>query len=134
MSVTPQDFFSYAEKILGDADESDEMAYRTAIRLGYYAVYHWCREIRDGLIPESDRVTHVGKHEALIQDLQGYNRGRDQEIDKLVQTFKRWRSERTNADYELNKEFDNKNAQAFLDEVKKRKTEIIDPLLKRART
>jgi len=101
MAIEAVDWLSHAKQLLS---LSSEPAYRDVISRSYYATYHRCLPLADGLDP----TTEGGVHKQLSSQLTG---SFDRKLQSLGYMLKQFRSARVNADYFLDLDIGIKEAQ-----------------------
>lgn len=112
--VTYQHFIESAKAL--SASGSSEMDYRNAASRSYYAAYHICRELAKNLPNFIDIKIRGGVHQNLLNILQG---SRDINIRRIGILLQFCKASRTKADYHINDNFDNKEADSLIKNTEK---------------
>lgn len=114
MPVTPDDIENLAIEL---GRRSDETSYRCAASRYYYSAYHKCRNLADTI--DEPEYSDSGMHSSLITKLTrkkvaSDSREFDMKIRSIGHLLQAAKDIRTNADYELNYDFEKHN----MDEIK----------------
>ena len=117
MAITPHDLLQYAESLL---EESGEIQLRNAAGRAFYAACHSCLPLCDRL--ESGPDLREGTHSRIIRLLSDYH-GPDDSITRRVRAlgvmYKQARDLRSKADYEIESDFTEGEAETVLGTVKR---------------
>ncbi len=117
MAITPQDLLEYAESLIL---ESGEIRLRNAAGRAFYAAYHSCLPLCDRL--ESGPDLREGTHRRIIRLLSDYH-GPDESISRRIRAlgvmYKQVRDLRSKADYEIDSDFTEGEAEMVLGTVKR---------------
>lgn len=101
--IRPEQMAGLARNLGGQL--ADETKIRCAIGRGYYAVYHYCKDIADRFCAPlaSGEEKNKGEHEKLFARLQGHSKQQDldQNLRVLAEEAKKLRALRVTADYHL---------------------------------
>jgi uncharacterized protein (UPF0332 family) len=100
MSVSFKDFYTSAEVLLNNPG-STEIDFRNLISRSYYAVFHLSKEIAANLpVPIAEAAYQkLGSHEKVIIKFEKHADKRFQSLSILI---KQRKSNRANADYDIN--------------------------------
>lgn len=94
MAIKPPDLLAHARQVLSF---STEAAYRDAISRSYYASFHRCTPLAEGL----DAPTDGGVHKQLSSQLTG---SFDRKLQSLGYMLKQLHSSRVEADYRIDRD------------------------------
>lgn len=121
MSISYQDLQTYAQELLDQAN--DEIAYRNAAGRSYYAAYHACLSVTDGLPNYAD--VRGGAHQVLIERLKG---SKNTNLRSMGHSLKSTRSFRKIADYHLDEPFPRQHAVDVINQTDKMFARVQDYL------
>lgn len=111
MSISYQDLQNYARELL---ERGDEITYRNVVGRSYYAAYHACLNVVNGLPNYAD--VQGGSHEVLIQRLIGSKNGNLRSMGHLLKNNKTLRN---TADYRLEEYFPKEHAVSVIRQTDK---------------
>ena len=114
MSISYQDLQAYARQMLDRTNEEDEIGLRNVASRSYYAAFHACLSVTDGLPNYAD--VRGGSHQALIERLRD---SKNNNLKSMGRYLKDARNLRKLADYLLDETFSKKHAVDVIEQTDK---------------